>query len=555
MSLRSGDGKFAAMTFLLAPRAVTALLLLSSLLLGLAQTALLPPFEGFDETGHYSYIQQVAETGRWPRRGETTSRYVEDLYQAVPITEMLAAHAPWRYHAFFADPERRAPAREAIHGPSVQRAYTPGKGANGMVQHPPFYYFVMAPVYLVTKSLSLADQLFVLRSISYLLAWGALCVTVFAALTGKMGQRATPVAFAASAWPLILPMWFPEMARLGNDSLVAMFAVCLFILAWRITASVEIKHHALLGVILGLALLTKATFLPAAAAILLVLAAQMLLVRGKLDFARRIKALSVTVVILVAICGWWYAAKFAATGSAIGANYVSTMVETGGLIAGLKRNLNIDEMVRMPLGFVLSFLWAGTWSFVVPPRSYILPLMAMAALIGYGAYCWLRREGVHPVDWFALLTTGLFLASLTYFSFVLLSVASGTAPAWYLHAMAPILALLAGYGISEIMSGRLRAVLIALLCYPLVFLPAMTVMNALFFAGCAPKLPERNYYAWSSATTCLADYSRMYENLSVLAYPRLATALFVVGWVLAVLAMAMALRALSAPQTSITSTR
>jgi 4-amino-4-deoxy-L-arabinose transferase-like glycosyltransferase len=541
---------FAAMTFPTAQRAIAALLLLSSLLLGLAQAALLPPFEGFDETGHYSYIQQVAETGQWPRKGGTISRYVEDLYEAAPITEMLAAHAPWRYHAFFADPERRAAARETIHGLSAQRAYTPGKGANGMVQHPPLYYFAMAPVYLATKRLSLADQLFVLRSASYLLAWGALCITVFAALTGKMGQRAMPVVFAASAWPLIFPMWLPEMGRLGNDSLVAMFAACLFILAWRVTASVEIKNHALLGVILGLALLTKATFLPASTAILLVLGAQMLLARGTPDFARRIKALSMTVAILVAICGWWYAVKFVATGSAIGANDVSTMVETGGLIAGLKRNLNIDEMIRMPLGFALSFLWAGTWSFVVPPRSYILPLMAMTALIGCGAWRWMRREGVHPVDWFALLMTGLFLASLTYYSFVLLSVASGTAPAWYLHAMAPVLALLAGYGISEIMSGRLRAVLIVLLCYPLVFLPAMTVMNALYFAGCVPKLPNRNYYAWSSATKCLADYPRMYENLAVLAYPKTGTVLFVIGWALAVTAMAMALRSFRAQSAS-----
>ena len=77
--------------------------------------------------------------------------------------------------------------------------------------------------------------------------------------------------------------------------------------------------------------------------------------------------------------------------------------------------------------------------------------------------------------------TGFFLVALTYYSFVPLSVASGTAPAWYLHAIAPILALLAGYGICEIMPGRWRAVLTALLLYPLVFLPAMTVMNALVF--------------------------------------------------------------------------
>jgi hypothetical protein len=537
-----------------APRAV-ALALFSCLVLGLAHIALLPPFEGFDEHGHYSYIQQVAETGRWPRPGEKISRYIEDYFRHAPTTDSLVAISPLRYHAFFSRPEGPASAREAVHGPPSQRAYAPGTYENGMRQHPPLYYLVLAPIYLATESMSLGDQLFAMRTVSYLLAWGALCLTAFVALKGTISARAMPAALAASAWPLIFPMWFPEMARLGNDSLVAMFAACLFALSWRVVTSAEIRQHALLGLVLGLALLTKATFLPAAAAILLVLAVRTLHARKTPDeFVRRTKALCVTVVIVMAICGWWYAVKLVTTGSAIGGNDASVMVESGGLVAGLKRNLNVDEMLRMPLGFALSFLWAGTWSFVVPPRSYVLPLMAMTALIGCGAWRWMRREGVHPVDWFALLTTGLFLASLTYYSFVLLSVASGTAPAWYLHAMAPVLALLVGYGIYELMSGRLRAVLTALLCYPLAFLPAMTVMNALFLAGCAPKLPERNYYAWSSATRCLADYPRIYENLAVLAYPKTATVLFVIGWALAAIAMAMALRSFRT-YTSITSTR
>jgi hypothetical protein len=50
------------------PRVITAVLLLAALFIGLAHIALLPPFEGFDETGHYSYIQQLADTGRSPRR-------------------------------------------------------------------------------------------------------------------------------------------------------------------------------------------------------------------------------------------------------------------------------------------------------------------------------------------------------------------------------------------------------------------------------------------------------------------------------------------------------
>jgi len=47
----------------------TWLLLLAVGLAGLAHLAFLPPFEGFDETGHFSYIQQIADAGQIPHPG------------------------------------------------------------------------------------------------------------------------------------------------------------------------------------------------------------------------------------------------------------------------------------------------------------------------------------------------------------------------------------------------------------------------------------------------------------------------------------------------------
>src|SRR5438874_968226 len=49
---------------------ISAALLLASLLIGLAHVAALPPFEGADETAHYSYIEQIAKTGTFPRFGD-----------------------------------------------------------------------------------------------------------------------------------------------------------------------------------------------------------------------------------------------------------------------------------------------------------------------------------------------------------------------------------------------------------------------------------------------------------------------------------------------------
>ncbi len=45
------------------PRSVVLLTAASFVSLGLAYLLLLPPYEGFDETGHYSYVSELADRG------------------------------------------------------------------------------------------------------------------------------------------------------------------------------------------------------------------------------------------------------------------------------------------------------------------------------------------------------------------------------------------------------------------------------------------------------------------------------------------------------------
>jgi hypothetical protein len=537
------------------PARAIAALLLSSLLIGLAQIAVLPPFEGFDENGHYSYVQQVAETGYWPRWGDRMSAEADSYLAAAPGPDSI--HPRWSHHDFFAAPaDVTANARGMVHAARPPaRGWTPGQVDNWQAQHPPLYYYLLAPLYLATKSLSLAGQLFWLRSASYLLAWLGLCLTAFAALRGAIPERAAvPVLFAVSAWPLLFPMWFPEMARMGNDSLVVVIAALLFILAWRVTTTDRLRDYALLGLVLGAGLLVKATLLPVMAAIFLVLALRVLRARGRADaFGPRLKGIAMALTVLAAVSAWWYVAKLIDTGSLIGSNDVIRMQASGGLIAGLMKNLRLENLIQIPATFVVSFLWAGTWSFIVPPRVTMVPLALLLAAAGYGAFRFMRRRGVHPVDGFAMLTVVLFLAALTYHSAVALSTGNGTSPAWYLHSLAPVFALLVGYGLTELLTSRLKWPMIALMVYPLAFLPAVWTMSALYYAGCASKLPGRLYFSAAQARECLADTPRMIDNLSVLAFPRLGIALFVAGWIVAAIAMVISVRALT--QTSIVSTR
>ena len=70
-------------------RAVVSMLFLATLLIGLAQVALLPPWEGFDETAHFSFIQQIADTGTWPTGKEPLSQDVEASSRKTPAGVFL----------------------------------------------------------------------------------------------------------------------------------------------------------------------------------------------------------------------------------------------------------------------------------------------------------------------------------------------------------------------------------------------------------------------------------------------------------------------------------
>src|ERR1700676_4656453 len=83
----------------------TWLMLLAVALTGIAHLAFLPPFEGFDETGHFSYIQQIADEGRIPRAGIDRTSADLDAYQgprSYPAVPPFENNGGFTYKSYFA---------------------------------------------------------------------------------------------------------------------------------------------------------------------------------------------------------------------------------------------------------------------------------------------------------------------------------------------------------------------------------------------------------------------------------------------------------------------
>jgi hypothetical protein len=139
-----------------------------------------------------------------------------------------APPGPFTYRSFFeasADVIERG--RVTVHAPPrTARRYAPGARRNWEAQHPPLYYIVLAPAYVLTRDASWGVHLFALRSVSYALAWLALLLGAVACVRARgPGDWAL---LGLATWPFVFPAWFPEMARLGNDSLCALLIAGLW---------------------------------------------------------------------------------------------------------------------------------------------------------------------------------------------------------------------------------------------------------------------------------------------------------------------------------------
>jgi hypothetical protein len=488
-----------------------ALLLAGSLLVGLAFAALLPPFEGFDETAHYSYLAQIAETGTWPRLSDPLAADVSDYLNVAPSASSL--HSRWSYRAFFsASRDAVSRGRAAAQAPrDPSRSWRPAIGtANWEGQQPPLYYAMLAPAFRLSMGWSLERQLVLLRSISYFVAWLGLCIVTFATGTkiGSDTSEKAMIALAPALWPAVFPMWFVEMGRLGNDCVVAFWAACAAVLILGIGSKGGFLNHLKLGIVCALGLLTKATFLPLTAAILLILSYRLWIAKNnEREFQSLARGLAVFMIIILVIAGWWYGNNLYHTGTLIGSNDEAHLPK-GNLLALVLSKIRIVStraFLLAGLGTAVSFLWVGTWSFVMPPLVSELPLAALVAVVAAG-YVWASIktpprlfERIYPLT-FVLFVAGLLRQALILF----VEIGTLSVPAWYIHSLAPLFAPMLGRGLAEAGHWRsIRAFIGALLVFPIFFLPFGTGIIALYYAGCGDQDPGHSF---SSVKRCFSNF-------------------------------------------------
>ena len=500
---------------------VTVLLLAAVALVGLAHAALLPPWEGFDETAHWSYIQQLADTGRPPRYGVDGLSADIDRYPG-PMT--YSGAAPFDRTG---RPTFRSYAQDGapliFGGPS---RYASDSAPNWQAQHPPLYYAVLAPLYRLAQGRGWIDHLLVLRLASYMLAFAGFAVGVLA-IWRRGAQFGAWAAAIVAAWPFLFPQFFPEFARLGNDSLCLLFAglgwACLLEL---LAGEAGWGAAAALGVVLGLALLTKAFFLPIGAS-----AGALLLARWWIG-GRRPAWLGQAVLagaLALAIGGWWYVEKKLETGSLTGSDEFIRLGRAGGSSA-LVQGFSAGEFTRGLAVIAATFLWAGTWSLARLSELWLAIPAALLLVCGVDYARGLGRGGL--VAWAPLALAAPLAAGLVYHVFVWMAGTSAVTPGWYFHILAGPL------GLAVALGWRRPRLLGALAGGTAVYTAFAWAYQLSMFSGCAAKLGSDKHYNFAGRA-CFIDL----HALARLTHPGLGFASLGLGVASGLAAAALALYA------------
>ena len=507
--------------------------LLALLLIGVGYIAIMPPFEGFDETAHYASLRQIADTGTIPVLHR--SFFPQDIadYRG-PVA--YSTNAPpydtgLSYAKFFAQPDMVARFVQDYRRPQPHPQFVPSAQENWEAQHPPLYYLLLAPVLRLIETAPFVSQIFVLRLLSYLLALAGIFFAMMAIPVSARSIEPRAAVTGFLLYPVMLPMFFPEFARIGNDSLCLLFAgTAAFSLAKVLTQERSVVWPTALGVSLGLGLLSKAFFIPITFGVGVFLLLRLWRSRGdKESRFLQLRSGALSLALAVVIGAGWYLHNYLAYGQFSGDVGAMQIAAEGGIWADLKQHHSLLAFAHGLAVMIVTWVWAGTWSLARMPPLLYAPLFLLL-IITIGGF--LKRLGRTPLsqpEWLPVLLFASLGGGLLYHVIETVAYGEGGTGGWYLHILMPWVAPALGLGAAAVLKETWRRQLfIALVIYALVFQAMAVWAQISLFTGCAIKGDDKSY-VFSGHAFCVDQYATVFDRLAIVGWPWLAVAAFAGG--------------------------
>lgn len=445
--------------------------------------SMLPLWEGFDEWAHFAVIRAMA-VGRTPLP-----------HRDLPIPKDVAASMeivamPWEQRSLPVSvatqdgfwkllPEDRSRREAALR--DLPRAWRSEDGPPRLYTYealqPPLYYWLMTPFLRLMSGAGLAGQVMAMRWISALIASLAIPFIYAIARTAFDDAHA---ALGCAAIAALMPEWAIEVARVGNDCLsVVLFSLLIWLGLRLMEDGPLMRWVAGLGFVLGLGLLTKAWFLAAIPAIVLLYCWMPTRAR-----TRGLLPLLSTGAIAVAISGWWYVRNLITTGTLTGLSESVMLHEKNGgsMLAGaLRVPLHIPWTNAID-SILVSHIYFGGWSSLTIRSWGYRIFYALIALACIGLFRIARQVAIR---WLLAVYLSFWAGQLYNVVLIWMTKGMATSMGWYLYAVVAAEVVLCVAGLRAIVPKRAGywAATVGAVLFGLLDLYAMHTRSIPYYTG------------------------------------------------------------------------
>ncbi len=262
------------------------------------------PFSGHDEVAHYSYIELLATEGRVPRlpdletwQAEASSRG-DISFDQLPTKlypYCMYAVVGWHCEPFDRQWAASPPRMVTYLGELFPTGY------QYTANHPPLYYVLTAPVYLLAQDWSLEAQHYALPLAA--IPFGLATVLLACLMTRQLFPRDGFLLVTVPAFVAFQPQISYEAAMINNDiAAIAAFSWLLYLIVRGVRHRFPVSTCVWIGVALGVAVLAKSTSLTGAP----IIAVAIILTMGLRNLREWIgRGFLVVLAALVVVAPWY----------------------------------------------------------------------------------------------------------------------------------------------------------------------------------------------------------------------------------------------------------
>jgi len=374
---------------------IPALLIILFVVHGVLYAGMYPLWEGWDEPSHFAYLQHVVENNELPQYSDIMSNEIRATFTTHPLNRYFDSWNKdygeyWNDFDFeYIQNNRKILSSQPFESrTTIDPSFLPIWEA----QHPPFSYLIQVPIYTMFYDQDIITRVFALRIFSVLVAAVA---AIFAYKTISLIFQDRFMRIGSLMFIVFNPMFMTDIARVTNETTaILLFSIFLYLMVLYLKGKTNTKHAILIGVVLGLGLLTKATFMPAALLVPIFIFLRYIQINAdkpRLSIPQSLKNLGIIFGVTIPMVSWWYFEKFA-TGNFAGIEGIE----------GLTFAQYIEGALQIPwithnILFFHAFWGLHGMSFLIPPISFFFTVLILVGIttvgLGFGIVIKIKQLG------------------------------------------------------------------------------------------------------------------------------------------------------------------